>query len=82
MVKLEPVSSSCVSSAGYDEQNRILVIDFIKTGVYTYFDVSPDIHSRFMSAPSMGAFVNYVFKSSNWPYQKGYPDAAMTAPLE
>jgi hypothetical protein len=80
---LSPVQSSCVKGVGYDETGRILVVDFIKTGVYTYFDVPEGIYNEFLNAPSMGAFVNKVFKQSNWPNIKGMlPDVLNLAPLE
>ena len=82
-VNMQPISSSCVSAAGYDEYNQILIIDFIKTGVYTYFNVKPDMYKAFMDSESKGAFVNKVFKQSNWPYQKGTVDPIVfEAPLE
>lgn len=82
-VTMEPIASSCVAAVGYDPRNQLLVVEFIKTGLYTYFEVSETVYKRFMSAPSKGAFVNLVFKHTNWPYQKGVVDPAITgAPLE
>ena len=73
----QDVESSDVRRVGYIDKQEILVVDFIKTGVYTYFQVKAEVFNTFMRAPSKGAFVNKVFKQSNWPYQKGVPDGAI-----
>jgi KTSC domain-containing protein len=82
-IQLQPVESSCVAAVGYDPTQHLLVVVFHKTGTYTYFNVSEDMYHDFVTAPSLGVYVNKVFKQSNWPYQRGLIPAAMnTAPLE
>lgn len=70
-VQMQPIASSDVAAAGYDEERMLMVVEFIKSGVYTYFNVTPKIWQAFIDAPSKGRFINFVFKASNWPYQKG-----------
>jgi hypothetical protein len=41
---------------GYDAQNRILEIAFQGNGVYQYEDVSQDIYTELMAAPSKGRY--------------------------
>ena len=50
------VSSSKLQSVGYDPQNRILEIAFHGNGVYQYEDVSQDIYTELMAAPSKGRY--------------------------
>ena len=50
------VSSSKLQSVGYDPQNRILEIAFHGNGVYQYEDVSQDINTELMAAPSKGRY--------------------------
>ena len=55
-MRREPVSSSNLQSVGYDPQNRILEIAFQGNGVYQYEDVSQDIYTELMAAPSKGRY--------------------------
>lgn len=51
-----PVSSSNLSSVGYDEDDRILEIKFNSGGVYQYYDVPPRIYQELMNASSHGKY--------------------------
>jgi hypothetical protein len=43
-------------SAGYDDAERALEIEFPDRDVYRYFDVPPQVWRAFESAPSKGLF--------------------------
>ena len=66
-----PVDSSCVKSVGYDDATQTMEINFIKTGPYTYPNVTLDFFELVVNAPSIGAFVNKAIKNSNMVYFKG-----------
>lgn len=51
-----PVSSSNLSSAGYDEASQTLEIEFNNGGIYQYFDVPRAVFDGLMSATSHGRF--------------------------
>jgi hypothetical protein len=51
-----PVSSSNLSSVGYDQQDRILEIEFNDGGIYQYHDVPPSIYEELMNASSHGSY--------------------------
>jgi len=53
-----PVSSSNLSSVGYDESNQVLEIEFHGGRVYQYFDVPKRIHQELMKANSHGKYFN------------------------
>ncbi len=55
-MKRVPVSSSNLSSVGYDESNQVLEIEFHGGRVYQYFDVPKRIHQELMSANSHGKY--------------------------
>lgn len=57
-----PVSSSNLSSVGYDEKERILEIEFNDGGVYQYYNVPPRIHSELMNASSHGKYFHRKIK--------------------
>ena len=51
-----PVSSSNLSSVGYDENSRILEIEFNDGSVYTYSNVPISIYEGLMAASSHGKY--------------------------
>lgn len=54
-----PVSSSNISSIGYDGTN--LYVLFNSGGLYEYFDVPQSIYNELMSASSHGSYLaNYI----------------------
>jgi hypothetical protein len=52
------VSSSAISSVGYDERSSVLEVEFQSGAVYDYFDVPPKVYKALLKAPSKGNFVS------------------------
>lgn len=50
------VNSSKLRSIGYDERARMLEIELNDGSIYQYGGVSPEVHRRLMSAPSMVSY--------------------------
>lgn len=50
------VNSSKLRSVGYDERSRVLEIELTDGSVFQYTGVSPEVHRRLMSAPSMVSY--------------------------
>ena len=50
------ISSSRIRAVGYDEKSQVLEIEFNDGKLLAYSGVSPEVHRRFMSAPSPVAF--------------------------
>ena len=50
------VNASTLRSVGYDAGQQLLEIEFSSGSVVQYSGVSPEVHRRFMSAPSPGSF--------------------------
>lgn len=50
------VSSSKIRSVGYDERNRVLEVELNDGSIYQYTGVSPEVHRRFTSAPSIVSY--------------------------
>ena len=50
------VDSSNLASVGYDEENKILEIEFNHGGIYQYFDVPKDEYDALMNASSLGSY--------------------------
>ena len=53
----ESVSSSNISSIGYDQGSETLEIEFHNGGVYQYFDVPRGVYDELMSADSHGRYL-------------------------
>ena len=50
------ISSSKIRGVGYDPKNEVLEIEFNDGRVMAYSGVSPEVHRRFMNAPSPVSF--------------------------
>lgn len=56
------VSSSALSSVGYDEGSSTLELEFKSGSVYDYHGVPPDVYRELMEADSKGRFVSSNIK--------------------
>lgn len=63
------VSSSNISSIGYDRQSAVLEVEFTSGDVYHYFNVPEHLYNNLMSSSSKGGFLNNFIKY-NYRYQK------------
>ena len=50
------VNSSKIRSIGYDERNQFLEVELNDGSVFQYTGVSPEVHRRFTSAPSIVSY--------------------------
>ena len=54
-----PVRSSNIKSIGYDEETKVLEVEFHDGSVYQYYSVPASVHQGLMAAASHG---NYFHK--------------------
>jgi hypothetical protein len=50
------VNASTIRSVGYDAGNQLLEVEFTSGAIHQYSGVSPEVHRRFVGAPSPGSF--------------------------
>jgi hypothetical protein len=50
----EPIESSSIKSIGHDPATNTLEVEYHRTGVYQFHDVSADQHAAIMRASSAG----------------------------
>jgi hypothetical protein len=50
------VNASTIRSVGYDMGKQVLEIEFTSGSIVQYSGVSPEVHRRFLNAPSPGSF--------------------------
>ncbi|MDZ4065060.1 MAG: KTSC domain-containing protein, partial [Coriobacteriia bacterium] len=62
VVERQPVESKSACSCGYDDQNEILEIEFMKSGTYQYYDVPRVVYEDLMAAESFGTYLNANIK--------------------
>lgn len=60
----DPVSSSNIISAGYDDQSETLEIEFKNGTIYQYFNVGSATYEAFKQAPSKGEYFNAYIKNA------------------
>jgi len=65
-----PVSSSTLSSIGYDPETYTLEVEFLKGGVYQYYNVPGEIFEQFLHAGSKGTFLDQNIKKTGYAYNK------------
>ena len=63
-MKRVPVSSSNLSSAGYDPESKVLEVQFKSGSVYQYMNVPELVHQGLMSAPSKGRYLDRLVKGA------------------
>ena len=50
------VNSSSIRTVGYDERGRVLEVEFNDGRINQYSGVSPEVHRRLISAPSIVSY--------------------------
>lgn len=65
----EPVASSNLISAGYDETSETLEIEFSNGTIYQYYNVGAAIYEQFNTASSKGLFLNVYIKNA-YPFSR------------
>lgn len=64
MIDRTPVTSSNISSIGYDPDEKTLAVEFKDGTVYHYHDVEPDAHEQLVSAKSIGKHLHANIKGA------------------
>ena len=64
-----PVETASLASVGYDEQARVLEIEFRNGGIYRYSGVTKEFFSQFMTANSKGRFFTIKIRG-RFPFSK------------
>jgi len=52
------VTSSAISSVGYDDRSAVLEVEFSSGAVYDYLNVPEKVYRALLKAPSKGSFVS------------------------
>jgi len=55
-VERKRINASTIRSVGYDARQQLLEVEFSGGSIIQYSGVSPEVHRRFMNAPSPGSF--------------------------
>jgi len=52
------VTSTAISSVGYDDRSAVLEVEFASGAVYDYLNVPEKVYRALLKAPSKGSFVS------------------------
>lgn len=63
------VSSSNISSVGYDPAAETLEVEFVNGSIYQYFNVPENMYEQLMKESSKGRFLNAYIRNS-YPYTR------------
>lgn len=66
----QTISSSNLRSVGYDEETRILEIEFNLGAIYQYYDVPLLIYQGLINAVSHGVYFDLHIKKSGYRYKQ------------
>ncbi len=66
--EMQPVSSSCISSVGYDAENQAVFVAFLNGSIYAYKGVPEQEFENLRTAPSVGSYFNRNF-SNVFPFE-------------
>lgn len=64
------VSSSNISSIGYNVEYQILEVEFLNGSVYQYFNISQSLYQGLMNAVSHGTYLDRYIKKGRFKYKR------------
>jgi hypothetical protein len=69
-MEMNPVTSSNLSSMGYDEDTSTMAVQFNNGSVYSYQDVSKETYETVLHADSVGSTFNQLIVKGGYTYEK------------
>ena len=69
MPEMHAVSSSNISTVGYDLENLTVYVQFLNGSTYAYKGVPPHEFENLRTASSVGSYLNRNFKNV-YPYER------------
>lgn len=60
---LKPVTSSNIKAVGYDEENKLLYVEFLNNTLYVYKDVGKNVYHEMLDAHSVGKYLAQCVKN-------------------
>ena len=69
-MKMIPVDSTAIQSVGYDENARVLYVEFDSRKVYKYFDVDASVYGELRSAASVGKYFEREIRKKGYRFEE------------
>lgn len=66
------MKSSEIKSIGYDNESKVLELEFKSGAVYQYANVAENIYKELISADSIGGYFNRYIRDSHQGYKMDY----------
>jgi hypothetical protein len=64
------VSSTNLSSVGYEEESLTLRVEFLNGTSYEYYNVPKEVFEELLNSSSKGQYLNSNIKKGGYPYSK------------
>ena len=68
-MRVGTVESTTLATVGYDENLKLLQLEFCSRAVYLYFGVPAAVHQALLGAPSKGRLFNETIRG-RYPYRQ------------
>jgi hypothetical protein len=75
-IERSPVRSSELRSVGYDQEQRVLEVEFSNRAVYRYFDVPAEVYRELMAAESHARYFHQHVREAGYRYERWWHVAA------
>ncbi|QOZ38350.1 hypothetical protein XH92_35730 [Bradyrhizobium sp. CCBAU 53421] len=62
--------SSSVSAVGYDDQAKVLAVQFVNGSEYHYLAVPKPLFEGLKAAPSVGTYLNAYIKDAGYQFRR------------
>ena len=69
-VRMSTVDSSAIDQIGYNDENKLLKIQFKNGDVYQYYDVPRGVYEEFKDSQSKGHYFQNGIRNSGYKYEK------------
>ena len=66
-MRVTTVESTTLATVGYDENRKLLQVEFCGRAIYRYFGVPAAVHQALLDAPSKGSYFNQAIRG-RFPY--------------
>jgi hypothetical protein len=68
-MRVTTVESTTLATVGYDENLKLLQLEFCSRAVYLYFGVPASVYEALLDAPSKGRYFNGTIRG-RYPYRQ------------
>ncbi|MGL5550599.1 MAG: KTSC domain-containing protein [Culicoidibacterales bacterium] len=69
-MELIQVNSTNLKAVGYDQESKVMVVQFQNQSVYHYYQIPHEVHRGLLQAESKGRYLNIHVKKQGYRYER------------